>query len=270
MRTLVLVASLALASLVASPVRAAESALQRAVASPTRSPKFVARDAARHPVEELSFFGVTPCSTVIEIWPGGGYWTQILAPLLHDHGTYDVAMGAPDGDRTERAFALSPAFTTMLASDPAVYGHVHTTVLGAHHLAPAPADSADVVLTFRNLHNWMAAGDAEAILAAIHRTLKPGGILGIEEHRANTRTPQDPRATSGYVRQDYATALIEKAGFRLVASSEINANPRDTADWPKGVWTLPPSYALGPVDHAKYAAIGEADNFVLKFRKIGE
>ncbi len=126
-----------------------------------------------------------------------------------------------------------------------------------------------MVLTFRNLHNWMEEGDAPEMLAAIHTALKPGGILGIEEHRGNTRTPQDASAESGYVRQDYATGLIEKAGFALAGSSEIDANPRDTADWPKGVWTLPPVLALGSVDRAKYVAVGEADNFVLTFRKVG-
>ena len=248
---------------------AAETFLQRAVEAPTRSEKFKARDGARHPAEELAFFGIKPRSTVVEIWPGGGYWTQILAPALHAHGTYYVATGAPDGDKEEAAFQLKPAFRQMLDQNPEVYGRVKLTVFGAHHPELAPPGSADVVLTFRNLHNWMAAGNAPEMLSAIRRALKPGGILGIEDHRANTRAPQDPQAADGYVRQDYATALIEKAGFKLVGSSEIDANPRDTADWPKGVWTLPPVLALGQVDRAKYMAIGEADNFVLKFRKVG-
>ncbi len=255
--------------LVSLPALAIEPALQRAVQAPTRSEKFVARDGARHPAEELSFFGVTPHSTVVEIWPGGGYWTQILAPLLHDQGTYYAAMGSPDGDRAEAHFALSPAFKQMLDASAATYGRVQPTVFGAHHPDLAPAGSADIVLTFRNLHNWMAAGDAAEMLSAIHRALKPGGILGIEDHRGSTAVPQDPKAASGYVRQDYAEALIEKAGFTLVGSSELNANPRDTANWPKGVWTLPPVLALGKVDRAKYLAIGEADNFTLKFRKSG-
>ncbi|MCQ8278358.1 methyltransferase [Acetobacteraceae bacterium KSS8] len=248
---------------------APDPALLRAIASPDRTPNMVARDPARHPAEELSFFGVTPSSSVIEIWPGGGYWTQILAPLLHDHGRYTIAMGPQDGDRTERHFALSPDFQAMLAAHPADYDRLHTTRLGAHDTDLGPPDSADIVLTFRNLHNWMEAGDTAAILAGIRAVLKPGGILGVEDHRANTKTPQDPKAENGYVRQDYAIALIEKAGFKLVGSSEIDANPRDDADHPKGVWTLPPTYALGATDHAKYEAIGEADNFVLKFRKIG-
>ncbi len=246
---------------------AIEPPIRRAVDAPTRSAKFVARDRARHPVAELSFFGVTPSSTVVEIWPGGGYWTQILAPLLHDHGTYTIAAGVPDGDKLERAFAPSPAFRQMLGSDPAVYGRVTITEFGRDHLAIAPPGSADFVLTFRNLHNWMNEGDAPEMLAAMRRALKPGGILGIEDHRGRNTTPQDPRAADGYVRQDYAEALIEKAGFALVGSSEIDANPRDTADWPRGVWTLPPTLAMGQTDRAKYEAVGEADNFVLRFRK---
>ena len=253
----------------ALPAHAVESAIQQATRAPTRSEKFVARDGARHPAQELAFFGVTPRSAVVEIWPGGGYWTQILAPLLHDHGTYYAAMGASDGSKVEKFFALSPAFKQMLASHPLVYDRVRLTEFGAHHAELAPAGSADVVLTFRNLHNWLADGDADMMLTSINHALKPGGILGIEDHRANTGTPQDPKAENGYVRQDYAEALIERHGFALVASSEMNANPRDTANWPKGVWTLPPVLALGKVDRGKYLAIGEADNFVLKFRKIG-
>lgn len=258
----------ALLMLGALPASAAtDPALQQAIGSPDRTPKFVSRDPARHPAEELSFFGLTPSSSVIEIWPGGGYWTQILAPYLHDHGQYALAMGPDEGDRTEQHFALSPGFKAMMAAHPSLYDRVRVTKLGAHDTDLGPANSADLVLTFRNLHNWMDAGDTAAVLAGIRAVLKPGGILGIEDHRANTRTPQDPKAENGYVRQDYAIALIEKAGFKLVGTSEIDANPRDDADHPKGVWTLPPSYALGATDHAKYQAIGEADNFVLKFRK---
>lgn len=269
-----IIAAVALAGFAAFTTRASaddaalrQAALQKAASAPTREARFVARDGARHPVEELSFFGVTPEATVVEIWPGGGYWTQILAPLLHDRGTYYAAMGTPDGSEDERGYALSPRFQKMLDSDAGIYGNVRLTAFGAHHPELAPAGSADVVMTFRNLHNWMAEDSVPAMLAAIHRALKPGGILGVEDHRANTKSPQDPKAANGYVRQDYAIALIEQAGFKLVGTSEIDANPRDTADWPKGVWTLPPTYALKDVDRAKYEAIGEADNFVLKFVK---
>ncbi|GBQ89167.1 putative methyltransferase [Acetobacter nitrogenifigens DSM 23921 = NBRC 105050] len=245
------------------------AAIEAAVHAPTRSPKFLARDATRHPADELSFFGIKPDSSVVEIWPGGGYWTQILAPLLHDKGAYYLAMGNPAGDEVEAEFALTSRFKAMLDAEPGVYDRVKITKLGAHDADIAPPGSVDFVLTFRNLHNWMDAGDAQLILAAIRRALKNGGYLCVEDHRGSTATEQDPQAKNGYVRQDYAIRLIETAGFRLVASSEIDANPRDTADWPKGVWTLPPTLVLGDTDRAKYEAIGEADNFVLKFQKVG-
>lgn len=248
--------------------RAADDALARAVQAPGRSAKFVARDGARHPLEELAFFGVGPESSVVEIWPGGGYWTEILAPLLHDGGTLRLALAPADGGPADAHFAKATApMREKLAADPAVYGRVMLTELGQGHDALAPAGSVDVVLTFRNLHNWLGQGDAPEMLAAIRAALKPGGVLGIEDHRGSAARPQDPEAASGYVRQDYAVALVEKAGFELAGSSEVAANPRDSADWPKGVWTLPPSLALGEQDRAKYLAVGEADNFVLKFRK---
>ncbi len=225
--------------------------LRAAVASPSRSPAFVARDAARHPLEELAFFGVQPTSSVVEIWPGGGYWTEILAPYLHDRGHYIAAV--PPGDGTTAFHARFP--------------QARTSTLGGGQYEVAPPGSVDFVLTFRNLHNWMAKDEADRVLAGFFAALKPGGGFGIEEHRARPDRPQDPHAASGYVRQDYAMALAHKAGFVFVAASEIDANPRDTTDWPKGVWTLPPEFRLGDLDRAKYAAIGEADNFVLLFRK---
>ena len=234
--------------------------LEQAVHSSTRDAKFIARDPIRHPVEELHFFGLRPDARVVEIWPGGGYWTQILGPYLHDRGSYTLAFGPEDG--------AGSAFSKMLAAHPQLAQTFRTTRFDGEHLDFAPPDSADLVLTFRNLHNWMEAGNAPQMLAAIHRVLRSGGIFGVEDHRGHTDAVQDPHAGDGYVRQSYAISLIEKAGFKLVGTSEINANPRDTANWPKGVWTLPPTFALGDTDRAKYAAIGEGDNFVLKFQKI--
>ncbi|HLY57780.1 MAG TPA: methyltransferase [Stellaceae bacterium] len=242
-----------------------DTALEAAAKGPQRSAEFVARDSARHPVEELEFFGIKPTDSVVEIWPFSGYWTEILGPYLAPKGTYTVA------EQKERASGGEAGANAKLqakfAADPKDYGHVRTATFDKGEYDIAPPGSVDLIVTFRNLHNWMRAGYADDAMAAFYKALKPGGILGIEDHRARPDKEQDPTAKTGYVRQDYAIALAKKAGFELVASSEINANPKDTADWPQGVWTLPPSYALGDKDRDKYAAIGEADNFVLKFRK---
>ncbi|HEY0329289.1 MAG TPA: methyltransferase domain-containing protein [Rhodopseudomonas sp.] len=258
--------TLAPGSQAAEPQPGDAQALQAAIDGPQRSARLVARDAVRHPFQELTFFEITPRSTVVEIWPGAGYWTEILAPYLHDHGTYYTAI-EPRNANSESPDAKTP-FQLKIDADAAVYGRVKVTEFGPSHAAAiAPDRSADLVLTFRNLHNWLKQGNASEALAAFYRALKPGGILGLEDHRGQRDVAQDPRALDGYVRQDYAIALVERAGFEFVAASEINANPKDTANWPKGVWTLPPTFSLGDLDRDKYAAIGEADNFVLKFRK---
>jgi predicted methyltransferase len=253
-------AALACAAVMLMGATGADSALQSAVHSAQRSPKFVARDVARHPVDELGFFGLRPDANVVEIWPGGGYWTEILAPFLAAEGTYVVALPADTGSEHDAAsfrkkFEGKPGYTAL---------HLVTLDKGQDGLAP---DAADFILTFRNVHNWMGDGYADEMFADFFRALKPGGILGVEEHRGLDTIPQDPKADNGYVRQDYTIALAKKAGFVLLGSSELNANPKDTKIWPKGVWTLPPTFELGAVDHAKYAAIGEADNMILKFQK---
>jgi predicted methyltransferase len=240
-----------------------DSALTAAVASPARSAAAVARDKVRHPVEELTFFGISPKLNVVELWPGGGYWTDILGPYLAPSGHYTVAL--PPASDAENSSVVR--FRARIAAEKGRLGTIHESTLGPDHFEIAPPGSADLVLTFRNLHNWMNDGYAAQALAACFTALKPGGILGIEEHRGRNDIPQDPKAESGYVRQDYAIALAKKAGFVLVASSEIDANPRDTKDWPKGVWTLPPTLAMGDKDRDKYIAIGEGDNMVLKFQK---
>jgi predicted methyltransferase len=249
----------------AAAATAADPALAAAIGGAWRTPKYVARDTARHPADELAFFGITPVMTVVEIWPGGGYWTEILAPYLKDHGTLYAAVSPPSTDPDDAK--AEATFRAKLDANKANFGDVKTTHFGKGDDQIAPPGSADLVVTFRNLHNWMEEGWTDEALRAIYVALKPGGILGIEDHRARTDQPQDPKAKSGYVRQDYTIELAKKAGFELVGSSEINANPKDTKDWPAGVWTLPPTFALGDKDRAKYAAIGEADNYVLKFRK---
>jgi predicted methyltransferase len=261
-RSLVVVAALTGAGF-ATASSAADAALTAAVGSPARPAAAVARDKSRHPVEELTFFGITPKMNVVELWPGGGYWTDILGPYLAPSGHYTIALPPAGGEEDSGV----NRFRARIAAEKDRLGTIHETTLGPGHFEIAPPGSADLVLTFRNLHNWMSDGYADQALAACFTALKPGGILGIEEHRGRNDVPQDPKVESGYVRQDHAIAMIKKAGFVLVGSSEINANPRDTKDWPKGVWTLPPSLAMGEKDRAKYIAIGEGDNFVLKFQK---
>jgi predicted methyltransferase len=256
----------ALLVLAAAPAALAkDEALANAIASTQRSPDLVARDRYRHPQEVLEFFGIQPHMTVVEVAPGGGYWTEILGPYLRDKGTYYTAI-APRA-ASERAAQYADSWHKKLAERKQGYGDVRVSELGRGSYEIAPAGSADLVVTFRNVHNWMAGGIADEVFAAFYTALKPGGILGIEEHRARADQPQDPKAVSGYVREDYTIALAEKAGFKLVGRSDVLANPRDTKDWPRGVWTLPPVLALGDQDREKYLAIGEADNFLLKFQK---
>ena len=244
-----------------------ETELKNILNGDHRSAENKARDQYRHPVETLSFFGVKPDMIVIEIFPGGGWYTEILAPLLKDHGSYYAAGNDPDSvSRYSRESAKR--FKEKMKSNNAVYGNVNIAILAPpEKTAIAPPGSADMVLTFRNIHNWMNAGYADEVFNAMYRALKPGGVLGVVEHRGNPRIPQDPEAKSGYVNQDYAIRLAEKAGFKFVASSEVNANPQDAKDYPKGVWTLPPTLRLKNEDRDKYLRIGESDRFTLKFVK---
>jgi predicted methyltransferase len=243
---------------------AADPALAAAIASASREPRFVARDGARHPLEELTFFGLKPTMTVVELWPGGGYWTEILGPYIVKQGHYYVALPSPGNAEEDAGVAR---WRSRVAAQQGRLGDIVETTLGPGHFEIAPAGSADLVLTFRNVHNWMEAGYVDDAFAACYKALKPGGLLGVEGHRGRADQPQDPKAGSGYVREDYAIALAKKAGFEFVGSSEIDANPKDTKDWVDGVWTLPPTLSQGDKDRARYVAIGEADNFVLKFRK---
>jgi predicted methyltransferase len=204
---------------------------------------------------------------VVEVWPAGGWYTEILGPYLRKSGKYYAAGWDPDAKAEFIQLGIK-AFRDKLAARPDLYGGTEMTVLSfPDKTVIATPGSADMVLTFRNIHNWMGGGNAEKAFAAMYAALKPGGVLGVVEHRAKTDSPQDPKASSGYVREDYAIALAEKAGFVLEARSEINANPRDTKDYEKGVWTLPPTYGAGEKDKARYTAIGESDRFTLRFRK---
>jgi predicted methyltransferase len=244
---------------------ATEAALKEAVAGKHRTPASVERDKYRNPVETLKFMGLNKNMKVMEIWPSGGYWTEILAPVLK--ANYIAAHWDPA--RSENTKKMVDTFKANLAANEAIYGKPEVVVLmpQTNQMTPVPAGSVDMVLTFRNIHNWMGQGQEDAMYKVFFDSLKPGGFLGVEEHRAKTDQPQDPKAVSGYVREDYAQALAEKAGFKLVAKSEVNANPKDTKDYPKGVWTLPPNYREGDVDKAKYTAIGESDRFTHLYQK---
>lgn len=241
--------------------------LERIAAGEHRSAANKARDAHRHPVETLLWFGLRPNMTVVEITPGGGWYTEILAPFLKDEGRY-YAAGPDVNSPSSFARNMAQRFQAKLDAAPELYGAAITTVLAApDHTEIAPPGSADMVLTFRNVHNWMDAGTADAIFAAMFRALKPGGILGVVEHRADAAQPQDPRARSGYVTEEYVIALANKAGFELAGRSEINANPKDSKDHPQGVWMLPPNLSGGEQDRARYLAIGESDRMTLRFIK---
>ncbi len=266
------VACLAAFAAVASepPVTDAQTlaTLDKVLAGNHRSAENKARDAWRHPKETLEFFGLRQDMTVLEIWPGGGGWyTEVLAPVLREHGQY-IAAGQDPKSESKYAQDNLKKFADKLAGHPDVYDRAKVTALQAPNaLHPVPDGSVDMVLTFRNVHNWMGNGSEDAMFKAMYAALKPGGILGVEEHRAKNNEPQDPKAKSGYVRTDYLVALAGKAGFKLIGESEINANPKDTGDHPNGVWSLPPTLQGGETDRDKFLAIGESDRQTLRFRK---
>ena len=240
--------------------------LEQLLAAPHRSAGNVARDRFRHPLEVLAFFGIKDDSTVVEILPGSsGYYMEILAPYPKDRGLY-IAAGR-DAAAPPRYLADHRKLLARLKAEPALYEKVAVTQFNADLHQIAPPGSADFVLTFRNLHNWMERNETEGALRAFHKALKPGGVLGVVDHRGRADMPQDAQTKTGYVRRDFAVALIEKAGFKLAGAAEINANPKDTKDHPAGVWSLPPTYRLKDKNRAKYEAIGESDRFTLKFVK---
>ena len=256
-------------TLVAPSDPATLAGLDRVLAGSHRSEANRARDLYRHPRQTLEFFGIREDETVMEIWAGaGGWYTEILAPLLRDHGRYIAANWDPNSDLKVVQDSVA-AFRTKLEGYPDLYDRVTVTALqypGA--LAPVPPGSVDLVVTFRNLHNWLARDQAApAMLRAMYVALKPGGVLGIVDHRADPASPRDPQAKNGYVSEAYAIELVKQAGFEFVGASEINANAKDTRDYEQGVWTLPPTWRLGDKDRDKFAAIGESDRFTLKFVK---
>lgn len=239
--------------------------LDNVLAGSWRSAAHRARDVYRHPKATLQFFGIHPDETVIEITPGGGWYSEILAPLLQDDGKYIAAVEKPaSGDEARKD---DDSLHQKFAADPSHYAHA--SVLEYDPAAPVfgTPGSADAVLTFRNVHNWVMADTTAAMFKAFYTVLRPGGVLGVVDHRADDSTALDSVKKSGYLPTRYVIRLAKEAGFTLQESSEINANPKDTKDYEKGVWTLPPTYALGDADKARYQAIGESDRMTLLFVK---
>ncbi|RLV59843.1 methyltransferase [Parashewanella curva] len=232
-----------------------------------RTAKEKARDKYRHPKATLDFFGIKPTDTVIEIWPGGGWYSNILAPALKGSGEFIAAHFPSDSAvkyyRTSRA-----KYDVKFKDHPERYGLISvTSFMPPAHPVMAPAESADVVLTFRNVHNWIANDNEIEVFKAAYNALKPGGTFGVVEHRAKPDATRLEMIESGYVTEKFVKELAQKTGFKLVASSEVNANPKDTKNYPSGVWTLPPRLRLGDQNKAKYLAIGESDRMTLKFIK---
>jgi predicted methyltransferase len=251
------------------PQEARVASLDSAIAGPQRSDKARARDVYRHPRDTLLFFDLDPAQTVLEIAPGGGWYTDILAPYLHDAGQlYEVQYLSTSADLAAEDNETDAGYRRKLADAPAIYGKVVVGTLHAGQFMGFDAhDRFDRVLTFRNIHNWIKDGQVDANLRAFYNALKHGGELGVEEHRARPGTSVQQMIDSGYVTEAFVIEHMQAAGFELVASSEINANPKDTKDHPHGVWSLPPTYEGGDVDRSRYAAIGESDRMTLKFVK---
>lgn len=244
--------------------------IDRAIAGAHRLDANRARDGHRHPRETLLFFGLRPDMTVVEIWPGAGWYAEILAPALREEGKYYAAHFQIDDKSPRYMSPARAAFVKALAARPEIYDRVAVTAVDAPRQTDlAPRGSVDAVLTFRNVHNWTAAKNDEAMFRAFFDALKPGGILGVVEHRAREGASLEQMIKTGYMTESYVISLAGKAGFKLVAKSEINANPRDARDHPRGVWTLPPTFRLGDQDREKYLAIGESDRMTLKFIKPG-
>jgi predicted methyltransferase len=243
--------------------------LDQAIAAEHRTPAFRERDRYRHPKETLEFFGLDSDQTVVEVWPSAGWYTEILAPYLRERGKYYAAgFVVTHENAPEYRREIAADFAKKLAAWPDLYDRVVVTELGRpDRWAACPPGTADFVLTFRNVHNWMNADYEAEMFRAFHAALKPGGVLGVVEHRARPGTSRDDMKKSGYVTEEHVIKLAEAAGFKLDRRSEINANPKDTKDHPEGVWTLPPTLRLGDKDRQKYLAIGESDRMTLRFVK---
>ena len=262
-----LIITCSLLSLITLNSYAGDHDLNSVINAEHRAAKNTARDVSRHPKETLTFFGIHSSMKVLEILPGRGWYTEILAPYLAGEGRLTVASFG-ENHPTKYLANIHKDYVKMLAAKPDIYDKVDVVLFKENnYLESVPDASMDMIVTFRNTHNWIRYGGIEEVFTAFHRVLKPGGILGLVQHRANKGSDVKQMAEKGYVPESYLIRLIEDKGFELVGSSEINANPKDTKDHPKGVWTLPPSYRLKDVDKEKYAAIGESDRMTFRFIK---
>lgn len=248
------------------------AAIDAALSNAKRSDDNKARDQYRKPKQVLDFLGLRSDMTVVEIWPGGGWYTEVLAPVLKDKGKFYAAHFNPNTHTGYMRRSLG-SYLKMLGSDAERFGEVEVTTFDfPYFLNIAPKGSADMVLTFRNAHNWMMPSNGggkynDIAYQAMFDALKPGGVLGVVDHQWDDPKTEDEMDRNGYISTDRVIAAAEKAGFKLVAESQVLDNPKDSKDHPKGVWTLPPSMAMGETDAAKYKAIGESDRFLLKFVK---
>ena len=242
--------------------------LKKAIAGDHREEENKIRDTYRHPSETLTFFNVKPNHKVLEITPGGGWYTEILGPYLKKEGELVLAI-FDDNAKSELYPRLNKILKGKISAHPEKFGNISYSILQAPEKikALAPENSMDRVLTFRNVHNWMKYGGVKAVFKEMYKALKPGGILGVVEHRESFSKKQDPKALNGYVREDYIIKLAEEAGFEFISKSEVNANYNDNKNHPKGVWTLPPSLRLKNKNRRKYLAIGESDRMTIQFRK---
>jgi predicted methyltransferase len=268
MKAWIIPTALLAAGLVATPAAAHDhDALAKAIAGSHRAEANVARDEARHPRETLEFFGFAQGQTVIEVSPGGGWYTEILAPVLRGHGKL-VAAHFPEDAESAYAQRVRGEFLAKLAAEPAIYDEVEVIgyKAGSENALGAPG-SADLVVTFRNMHSLLRSDQLEEFIGDAFAVLKSGGLLGVVQHRAPAGSDPEAGKDSGYLPQDWLVAQFEAAGFRLAGTSEINANPRDTADHEGGVWALPPTLRHGDKDREKYLAIGESDRMTLRFTK---
>lgn len=245
----------------------ATAAIEKAVnENAFRSALDMERDQYRNPIQTLSFFGLEPSMTVAELGPSSGWYTRILAPLTAETGKYIALNGSPnpDSERYERQMQWRETF---IDHDSGLFGKNASARYIGQRVPFAAPNSVDMVLIFRGMHGQIGRGDVNGLLAEILSSLKPGGVLGIVQHREREDVDTDPKTTiRGYVKQSYITELVTGAGFELAASSEINANPKDPADWENGVWTLQAGKPLAEKDE-KFREIGESDRMTLKFVK---